>query len=554
MTQMKTFTKTALGLAALLVSSAALGAPQTQVFKVADGYGGPKSDNGGAGNEQESAAVVHATDGSTYLVVVGMSSKVPDEDRPYQCKMWTFKMDPFAGPQLVVNALQLTHNDGNRPCNHPKITSDGQQILMVYGTNDRNQSTVRAYAQLYDHMGNALTDRLRISENGNNNEGAPDVAWNGGEYFTAGYLSTGNNDTSFAVGLTKTMVNGQWTLTKTWLKGVVAPSNIGRPAIVGMGMQRSLFCASKGDNRPPEDGVQCAVLDSMTGEILNKDYVARSEPGNDIYMNSPEVANMGGGRYAVMAIESTGEGRRHNRKGTSRAHLYTLEPTDGALGIRSDQPDVGVYQAHSALCSGAYGEDGMMHAGVFDASITGSGVPMLTAGQYDFISRTFTMRPGRVVGSENGDSGYIANLYGNNPNTQGRDFLRCIGDVPNPGYGVDGGYLPEVKTFFVTPYAGMVAGEPKNSLFVSFVPAWTPAIPPPAPGEDDPGNPPSDPSSPDDGSDPTAPADPGNPPGNPGTFGGCSLSGASHGSADAGWLLLLGLALAAPIVRRRRAR
>ena len=45
-----------------------------------------------------------------------------------------------------------------------------------------------------------------------------------------------------------------------------------------------------------------------------------------------------------------------------------------------------------------------------------------------------------VVGAYNGDSGYIANKYGQNPNTQGRDFLRCIGNVPNPGavIGVNG--------------------------------------------------------------------------------------------------------------------
>jgi MYXO-CTERM domain-containing protein len=72
-----------------------------------------------------------------------------------------------------------------------------------------------------------------------------------------------------------------------------------------------------------------------------------------------------------------------------------------------------------------------------------------------------------------GDSGHIANIYGQNPNTQGRDFLRCIGDVPNPGHGVSGGYLSNVESFFVAPHAGRIPGDPKNALFLSLVPGKT---------------------------------------------------------------------------------
>jgi hypothetical protein len=75
-----------LSLAALL-APAAMAAPKTKVFKVSEGYGGPESDNGGAGNEQSSAATVRALDGSLYLVVVAMNSDVAEEDRPYQCKL-----------------------------------------------------------------------------------------------------------------------------------------------------------------------------------------------------------------------------------------------------------------------------------------------------------------------------------------------------------------------------------------------------------------------------------------------------------------------------------
>ena len=78
-------------------------------------------------------------------------------------------------------------------------------------------------------------------------------------------------------------------------------------------------------------------------------------------------------------------------------------------------------------------------------------------------------------------SGKLANLYGQNPNTQGRDFLRCLADVPNPGFGQPTGYLPNVKTFFVTPHHGRIPGEDKNSMWLSFVPGHTSEVVTPDP-------------------------------------------------------------------------
>src|SRR4051812_39969790 len=54
----------------------------------------------------------------------------------------------------------------------------------------------------------------------------------------------------------------------------------------------------------------------------------------------------------------------------------------------------------------------------------------------------------------NADSGYLSNLWGRNPRTQGRNFLRCIGDVANPNYGKSGAWMSHVKTFFVAPSNG----------------------------------------------------------------------------------------------------
>jgi MYXO-CTERM domain-containing protein len=78
-----------------------------------------------------------------------------------------------------------------------------------------------------------------------------------------------------------------------------------------------------------------------------------------------------------------------------------------------------------------------------------------------------------VLGPTVADSGYLANIYGNNPNDQGRDYMRGIGDVPNPGAGSDKGFMPTVKDWFVLPYAGRNKGDYKNGLYLTFIPGAT---------------------------------------------------------------------------------
>jgi hypothetical protein len=208
-------------------------------------------------------------------------------------------------------------------------------------------------------------------------------------------------------------------------------------------------------------------------------------------MNQPSLALLDGGRVALQVIESDGLGKKKNKKGASKTHLFILAPNDAGSNIIVKKDALGPYQSHAALCSGAYGLDGATRVGVFDASITGSGLATISFAGFDDQKSEIgfdKLKDEWVVGAYNGDSGYIANKYGQNPFMQGRDFLRCIGNVPNPGAGVDGGFMPNVKTFFAVPYTGRKPDEGKNALFLSFVPGYTTkAVEPeaPDPGEVD---------------------------------------------------------------------
>src|SRR5688500_1355593 len=168
--------------AAILFPASALAVSPT-VLELARGFGGPQDEEGGAGNEQSTVATV-VKDGKTYIVTVYMSSDVVSGDRPWQCKCSSVELDPMAGPKVLADRVLLTKLNGNRPCNHPKIASDGETILWVYGSNHDNQATVRTWVSALDESCNQIATPLRISEDANNNEGAPDITWNAGGRWT----------------------------------------------------------------------------------------------------------------------------------------------------------------------------------------------------------------------------------------------------------------------------------------------------------------------------------------------------------------------------------
>ena len=466
-------------LAVLAVGSSPALARAPVVLRLTDGNNaGPPGKNTGPGAEQPTL-VQSVVNGVEYVTVVWMSSQVPTDDAPYQCKCATVQMDPLQGPSVVVQPTQITHNQGNRPCNHPHmdINPRTNQILLSYGTNDPNQANVQPYVQGLDTMCNVTTDRVRIGNN-NGNDGAPWVQHvdTVNNLWQVGYLE--NNQRSRAVGINFADDN---TITKLYNKVVVDPANIGRPSVARVSDTRTLFCSSNGDNRPPEIGVRCAMLDATTGDKLWSQVIAASDPNGSprTFMNQPIVVQGENGRFYVQAEQTRGPNNGDNR-GATKTFIYVLEPDDTGPNIRNNISDIGMNQVHATLCAGHFGENNEPHLAVFDASITGSGFAAAHFAKFDPIANNLSpVDTDRVLGGYNGDSGYLANIDGQNPNDQGRDFMRCMGDLPNPGFnGTEGAFLPTVQSFFVFPFAGHVPGEDKNSLFLSFLPAVEPPGPP----------------------------------------------------------------------------
>lgn len=477
----RAFTTAIVSTLALLGATASAQDASPHYMVLSPGIGGPEGQDGGPGNEQADTVWLQKGE-DVYLVTVYQNS---DTFGPYwQCKCNSVKLSPGAeAPEVVAADVQLTHNYfvGDRPCNHPRLATDGERVVLLYGSNFLTANT-QTYATVLDETcGMESAVPLRISANANNNEGAPDIQYVGNGVFAAGYLSTGGQDISYARGL---RLLGD-SLVKDYLTGVVTPANIGRPTIaVSPGESRALFCSARGDQRPPEMGVQCAWLDTNTGDILWKTYLAESEPYASSYMNQPQATVVGPGRFAVQIVESDGGLKKKSKdvKGASTEHLYLVDADDAGMTVRSQLTGIGLYQAHPTICSGAYGLDGATHVGVFDASVTGNGQPGLQMVSIDDGGdMVVDLGLDNWVVSPWGDSGHLQNLYGANPNDQGRGFLRCRGGVPNPSFGMEGGFKSGVRSFFVAPHTGRRPGEPKNALVLSMVPGEVAEPAPPEP-------------------------------------------------------------------------
>jgi hypothetical protein len=515
---------------------------------------GPRGENDGPGFEQAVPTWWQAADGSTWVSLVTMTAKgVPNRaNAPYQCRYDAWKVDAVQGPRRMVSNKLLTANVGDRPCNHPYIEYAGDnQVLFCYGTNDANNANVQWYCQgLNAETGVALANRTRLSDN-NGNDGAGRAAFfrnaDGGltfpKTFSTCYNDNGNNADCTIATLN---ANGSVAL-QTRIADVIDPANIPRPFMTQIGPDTQVVCAAKGDQRPPEDGAYCRVITKAGQKVGVQQALMRSNLNASprVYANSPEIhPGPTPGTFWALNTTTDGRGRNTNNKGTSNLYAHVIAFPDNKLTVMSTL-ETGHYLTHASMCTGSYGPDGVAASAIIESSITNSGPPTILPLTYDPATAKISEGSLKVTSAYTGDSGYLANIYGNNPNNQGRDFVTCIGSVENPGYGLPTGWMNETKTLFVSAsYGKMTQGDYKNSLFISFIPGHTPNVelppdePPPDNGGDD-----TPPGGGDDGSNP----DPGNP--KSGSTGGCSAASSSTGSL-AGLILMLGAFVL--VTRRRR--
>lgn len=330
-----------------------------------------------------------------------------------------------------------------------------------------------------------------------------------------------------------------------------------------------LSCWAEGNDQPTYN-IRCGLINTAPGVANEQRLVWRQRVAvrsGNIQYGTPalapilDAAGAPTDKFMLSYVQVDTTNRNGRYKG--RTKIFSLPISVSATGLtKLDEPKTGLFGltdgAHPGMTVGLYGVDKRPVAFLWSATVTDGG-----PGQVKIVGLNAEgkLEPVRALNFASGAAGGHTSLwYGNNPNTpQGRSYPVESLMLDNPGYGVAGGFQPDVKTFLVAanvhplahagPYNNcevMPSAEKgsnngrcggKNAFSVALIPV---AADPASTGNGDPNNP--------DNPNPTDPTDPdGSINDNPGqTLSGCSTTGAG----DFGALLFLGLGIA--IIRRRR--
>ncbi len=542
------------------------------------GYTASRSGRDSGTNEM--GAVTHFVDpnGVQRMVEVHMSSDVPDSMGFWQCFATCWVGDEEGGWKPTAQGVQVSFNvGGDRNCNRPQVsaaalvtnqTPDGV-IALSYGSDFDDPQNTSYWVSAIDPVScsivslpNNTMDVVQVSADVNNDNGGSDQTVivesifsptddTDLQEFTVLSATFENNGGGqiWANGarLERDAVTGDLNVSRRFTHRVYTDVNTARQSIAILQDGVVAIGGPVGDNRPPDVGVGLFVLDWMQGNVMAEHIIQETNELTDIWPNDVRLAP---GQYPGDIVWkhniSNGFGEDTNDKGTSQLKLHTLRLTeDWELIIQDTLEDIDMpFQTHAALCTGA---DGAVEAtdrsiAVVTGSPSGAGQGQMSI--FDFgTEKKLGLARRKATISDYSDSGMQSNIFGANPNNQGRNFFNCVGEVPNPGYGVDGGFRPYVKSFWAITMSGKEPAFERNSQFLSLTPATGDFED--GPGSEDPclADPNAadcvGPDGPEAGVDPNAQA------------GACACTTPKSAPAAPG-LIVLGLGLALAAARRRR--
>jgi hypothetical protein len=591
-----------------------LGVSKRQTLRIRPSGMVQATQNLGTGNEH----AVLAVQGDT-IAVAHMSNNVANLRGPSAVKVEIVKMT-VNGPTLIAQR-QITHSNSDRAGHCAIAAIDATHFLVMYGANNiQGNGNTQTYGFVIDAQANDLTggnydpntnpnpeeNHIRLNGDPNQNEAAPrTLLWTGtgtAAKFVTGYYQNGNNGAEYAmlVGIRPgtTVTNGLEPYDITTPQRLT-PSNIGRPSIAAVPGMPGIyaFAAPKGQQRPSEQGDEVAVLDANNivnnkMNVLWRKVVIPAKPdqnniggvdglpgplgGNGIYPASPTlVPGTAPGEMNIITFISNGAGRNRNKKGSSTSYIAKLNITTTGYTMVAQQSGIGLESSHIVATHGMVGTVGAASDQIilYASGITGMGTGALSFVKHDPTTNTFPMSAPAVAASAlPTEGGYLNNMLGRNPATQGREHLNAYADIPNLAYHVTGAtFMPKVQSFMVIAHGsrqylkndgspgsaplvqaadGRMLPEDRNALYLSFISAVRdadepPPSPPPAPAAGANGG--SDGTNGTSGT-PGSDGTPGTPGSSGGFSGGCSYGGSAQGGALA--LILVGGVLL--YVTRRR--
>ena len=238
-------------------------------------------------------------------------------------------------------------------------------------------------------------------------------------------------------------------------RGTILPT--GDPAMVAA-------CWTAGNTQPPNRGVRCAGIatanqGNIEDRLMWRQYLMRKE--GEQYRTQIRMANVldaqGNPSNMVLAEYEELNKRRRREKGAATRMVTMVQFTQAGMDVLT-LPETGFAVAqdvtHGTNCSTLWGTDGQESPALFlvSGSINGNPISQASAQTLSFNTTTREVISGRTFSlGTNQDVAWLSNIYGNNPQTQGRNFVQCVPNIQNPGYGVANGFMSEVKTFVGLP-------------------------------------------------------------------------------------------------------
>jgi MYXO-CTERM domain-containing protein len=526
----------------------------------------------GAGIEHVRCGVLKAAPGGPRLLCMGTASYTDIPDSPVQDRIQglciSHRIDPMAGP--VRTAMKyVTNNRGDQRQNaHAPVVAPvfGGTAAAVYYNYDPDNNT-RLYGKILGPDCEELTPQTQLFAQNNDNVLGhaynPVVVADSPDETRLGSCGIGNGngrDDMWCLGVrAKKSVDG-YTIERYFAASVEAEEERSRPAVMPTTIpDHILECSAVGNTQPPNRGTRCALVNTAPNtpndqRVVWRKYIEQRE--GEIYRTTPSLAPMLDAQgnvtdtYVVTYVEVDTSNRRNRSKGATYLKVVPVKVTlDDLELLDTPKYDMAGFgdQAHQYSCATLWGPEARPTAVVIQGSIVGSttGVGRASILGYDASTRRASNLQDLVF-QDSTDTGWIAQYYGNNPNTpQGRNHHDCF-MMSNPGYGVAGGFQSNVKEFLFIANTGRKlrtdgVAQDKMAFDLVFVPAVVPSVtepqPEPEPDPEDPGEPSPEPTEPDDVDGPSN------------SLGGCSTTG----TTGSGTLLVLGLAFGLAIRRRRAA-
>lgn len=252
-----------------------------------------------------------------------------------------------------------------------------------------------------------------------------------------------------------------------------------RPQTFQLGPDLFMAIGTEGDSQPPREGISATLFQGDSLALVSSTKIATTMQNaqGTFYSTMSHAAQVAPDTFIVSYQMRNGQQRRGGKGGTTfMLGVLQADATNGARWLVEPKEGLieGFAATHHGSCTARVGEVSApkLAAFLFNASLTG-GTP--ASGMFVAFANGALEIGSPINLNTQIDTGLLSNYYGENPGRQGKNSLYCA-TIENPGYGVAGGYRPDVKEFVLVPATSRVLGPDgtmaeKLGLDVVLVPA-----------------------------------------------------------------------------------